>query len=197
MAAPDIDKLVARIDPSRLVDSLATMVALPSVNPFDDPASESCREKDFGTLYGDMMADIGLETASRDVVDGRPNVFGTLEGSGKGPTVMLAGHMDTVGVDGYRDPFDPVVRDGKLFGRGSCDMKAGLAAYLEAARVLIESGVQSALVEARLPFADLNYEEVQRRPNRGRFSKLRHFYFPRSVLVRQCVAIGSVLKVSW
>ena len=55
---------------------------------------------------------------------------------------MLAAHMDTVGVDGYPDAFDPVVRGGRVHGRGSCDMKAAFACYLETVRILMSSGVR-------------------------------------------------------
>jgi acetylornithine deacetylase len=53
---------------------------------------------------------------------------------------MLCGHMDTVGVAGMKAPFDPVVRDGRLYGRGAEDMKGGLAAMLSAARAMAASG---------------------------------------------------------
>jgi acetylornithine deacetylase len=53
---------------------------------------------------------------------------------------LLAGHLDTVGVVGYDAPFDPKISNGRIYGRGSCDMKAGLAAYLEVARMIIATG---------------------------------------------------------
>ena len=55
---------------------------------------------------------------------------------------MLAGHLDTVGVEGYHTPFSAHIIDGRLFGRGACDMKAALAAYLEVVRVLREGEVK-------------------------------------------------------
>jgi acetylornithine deacetylase len=75
------------------------------------------------------------------VTTGRRNVWGSLKGIGTGPTILLAGHLDTVGVDGYTYPFDPIVKDGRIHGRGSCDMKAGLAAYLEVVRQLQFTGI--------------------------------------------------------
>ena len=131
-----IEELVNLVDEDRLVNDLGAMVSTPSVNPFSDPVTEACREQEFATLYRDLMNDQGLDTFSRTVVHGRPNVFGRLSGSGHGPCIMLAGHLDTVGVEGYDDPFNPVVKNRRLHGRGSCDMKAALAAYIEVARIL-------------------------------------------------------------
>jgi acetylornithine deacetylase/succinyl-diaminopimelate desuccinylase family protein len=141
ISSGEINELVSLVDESRLVKDLASMVSTPSVNPFDDPTSPECREQEFAETYLERMNSIGMDTFKRDVLEGRPNVFGRRHGSGGGPTVMLAGHLDTVGVEGYRDPFNPVVKNGRLYGRGSCDMKAALAAYIEVARIIEHSGL--------------------------------------------------------
>jgi len=60
------------------------------------------------------MRDRGLDVAIEPVASGRPNVIGVVEGRGKGRTLMLCGHTDTVGVAGMRDPFTPAERDGRL-----------------------------------------------------------------------------------
>jgi acetylornithine deacetylase len=73
---------------------------------------------------------------------------------------MLCGHSDTVGVEGMAAPFDPVVRDGKLFGRGAQDMKGGVAAILAAARRLAQSpaGLKGRVIVAIV--ADEEYASV-------------------------------------
>lgn len=76
----------------------------------------------------------GLDAELQEAAPGRPNAVGVLEGARPGRTLMLCGHIDTVGVDGMAAPFTPDVRDGRLYGRGSQDMKGGVAAMMEAAR---------------------------------------------------------------
>ncbi len=121
---------------SQLLDDLMEMVRIPSVNPFDGEMPSPAPEEAMAQLYEGKLAALGLEVESTPVSHGRRNVWGRLKGSGSGPTIMLAGHMDTVGVEGYDGPFDPFIKDGKMHGRGACDMKAGLAAYLEVVRRL-------------------------------------------------------------
>ncbi|MEP6480139.1 MAG: M20/M25/M40 family metallo-hydrolase, partial [Rhodoglobus sp.] len=68
----------------------------------------------------------GFDVSRLEATPGRPSVVGVARGTGGGRSIMLNGHLDTVGVATYlADPFDPVVRDGRLHGRGSFDMKTG------------------------------------------------------------------------
>jgi acetylornithine deacetylase len=72
---------------------------------------------------------------------------------------MLCGHIDTVGVEGMKNPFDPIERDGRLYGRGAQDMKGGVAAMIDAARVAAERGFRSGrLIVAAV--ADEEYASV-------------------------------------
>lgn len=114
------------------------MIRCQSVNTFG-VASEVGAEAAMADLFECKLRKLGLEIDSHEVAPGRRNVWGRLKGTGKGPTVLLAGHLDTVGVDGYVDPFEPTIKNGKIYGRGSCDMKAGLASYLEVVRHLRRS----------------------------------------------------------
>jgi len=71
---------------------------------------------------------------------GRPNTVAVLEGRRPGPTLMFCGHVDTVGVAGMDAPFTPIEKHGRLYGRGAQDMKSGVAAMMDAARLIAESG---------------------------------------------------------
>lgn len=78
--------------------------------------------------------------------DNRPNVVGILKGSGDGRSLILNGHIDTMPFDHLEEwvthPLDPKLMDGKLYGRGSCDMKGGLSAAICALDLLKEQGVK-------------------------------------------------------
>ncbi|MHA2245745.1 MAG: M20 family metallopeptidase [Candidatus Hodarchaeales archaeon] len=78
-----------------------------------------------------------------DLVElGRPNVYARITGDEPGKRLNFNGHMDTVPVvDGWdTDPFTPIIKNGKIFGLGACDMKAGIACILNVLRAFIESG---------------------------------------------------------
>jgi succinyl-diaminopimelate desuccinylase len=74
----------------------------------------------------------------------RINVIARYEGTRPGPCVHFNGHLDVVqtGAGWSVDPFGGVVRDGKVYGRGACDMKGGIAAAVVAAEALIDSGIE-------------------------------------------------------
>ncbi|MDQ3867005.1 MAG: ArgE/DapE family deacylase [Actinomycetota bacterium] len=80
--------------------------------------------------------------------EGRPQLIGRFAGAGNGRSLLFNGHIDAVSaepVDRWTsDPFSAEVRDGRLYGRGSCDMKGGIAAIVFAAEVLAELGVSLA-----------------------------------------------------
>jgi acetylornithine deacetylase len=90
------------------------------------------------------------------------------ERSGAGPTRMLCGHTDTVGVEGMSSPFSPILRDGRLYGRGSQDMKGGLAAMIAGAARWLNGARQGAgrvvlAAVADEEYASLGAEAVARR----------------------------------
>jgi len=137
-ALSDIFNEVSR---DSLVRDLQEMISIPSVNPFDDQVRQGFREREMAAYYCDRMSEFGLQVGSCEVAPGRPNVWGVMKGRSDGPSLMLAGHLDTVGMGNYPDAFVGHAEDGRVYGRGSCDMKAGLAGYLEVVRVISEAGI--------------------------------------------------------
>jgi acetylornithine deacetylase/succinyl-diaminopimelate desuccinylase family protein len=125
------------VNEQNLIDDLSAMVRIPSLNSFGHPDPQNPAEEAMAQFFEARLKELDLDVSTAVVADGRRNVWGRLKGSGGGPTLMLAGHMDTVGVAGYAEPFEPTFQDGCIHGRGSCDMKAGLAAYLEVARIIL------------------------------------------------------------
>lgn len=126
------------VESGSTIKLLEELVAIDSVNPSLVPGSRG--EIDVARRIATACIDCGLAVHITEVAPGRPNVVSVLEGRTPGPSLMFCGHMDTVGVTGMDAPFQPVRRDGLLYGRGSQDMKGGLAAMVDAARVLAESG---------------------------------------------------------
>jgi acetylornithine deacetylase len=97
-------------------------------------------EPDGGALQGRPLVPPGLDFA------GRPQLVATRRGSGGGRSLLLNGHIDVVSGEPRdawtSDPFAAQVRGGKLYGRGSCDMKGGIAAMVFAVEVLAALGVR-------------------------------------------------------
>jgi len=113
---------------------LKDMVAIPSVNPMSVGSHEPV-ERGMTDYLEHVLRRERIDCERQPVADGRENVIGVVHPTKPGPAkgVMLNSHMDTVPVENMTiDPFDPVVKDGLLFGRGSCDAKASIAAMLSA-----------------------------------------------------------------
>jgi succinyl-diaminopimelate desuccinylase len=119
---------------------------VPTINPPGE-AYEPCAR-----LVGDHLARGGFDVEYL-VAEGRPehtsryprvNVVGARRGSSRGPVVHLNGHLDVVPAGGgwTVDPFGGLVRDGKIYGRGACDMKAGLAAAVFAVEAIERANVR-------------------------------------------------------
>jgi len=123
---------------------LRDLVAINSVTPTLVPGAPG--EAAVADAIASEMRRLGLDVSVEEVVPGRPNVIGVLEGRAKGRSLMFCGHTDTVGVAGMTDPFIPIERNGRLYGRGSQDMKGGVAAMIAAAGQLAERGLAAGRV---------------------------------------------------
>jgi acetylornithine deacetylase len=97
-------------------------------------------EPDAEAMAGRPLVPPGLDFA------GRPQLIATLPGAGGGRSLVFNGHIDAVSAEPREqwtsDPFAAEVRDGKLYGRGACDMKGGVASMVLAAEVLSELGIR-------------------------------------------------------
>ena len=128
------------MDPSLTL--LRDLVAIDSVNPSLVPGAKG--EGVAAEAVAAHMRKFGLDVHLQEAAPGRPNVIGVLDGSSPGRSLMFCGHIDTVGVEGMSSPFDPREADGRLYGRGSQDMKGGIAAMVDAARVASQRGFERA-----------------------------------------------------
>ena len=113
------------------VELLGALVSIDSVNPDLVPGAHG--EGEIAAFVSDWLGRRGLEVHLEDSgrVD-RPNVVAVVRGTGGGRSLMLNAHMDTVGVAGMQNPFQAEIREGRLYGRGSMDTKAALAAFMTA-----------------------------------------------------------------
>jgi acetylornithine deacetylase len=126
-----------------VLQTLADLVRINSVNPnYDGGVSE----ESVAQYVEQFFADREIETWRQNVLPGRDNVLATVRGKDSSRRIVFEAHMDTVSVKGMTiDPFDPVVIDGRMHGRGSCDTKGGLAAMMHALALLAESETQPAV----------------------------------------------------
>jgi acetylornithine deacetylase/succinyl-diaminopimelate desuccinylase family protein len=120
---------------------LGELVACPSVNPLRPaPFGPPCGEARIAALLADKLRALGAEVQLEEVFPDRPNTIAHFPGRNRDVTLLLEAHADTVAVEGMNiPPFDPVVRDGRLYGRGTCDTNASLAAMVLAMEDVIRS----------------------------------------------------------
>jgi len=148
MASSAADRVLAAVEAcaDEIVTFTSELIRVPTVNPPGD-AYEDCAR-----LIGDRLAACGFEVEYH-AAEGRPehtrahprvNVVGLRRGRALRPAVHLNGHFDVVpaGAGWTRDPFGGEVSDGRVYGRGACDMKAGIAAAVYAAEAIRRAGVE-------------------------------------------------------
>jgi acetylornithine deacetylase/succinyl-diaminopimelate desuccinylase-like protein len=129
-----------------VVELLKQLVAIDSVNPSLVP--DGAGETAMAHFIAGWAADAGLESEWLEAAEGRPSVIVRSRGGGGGRTLLLCGHIDTVGVEGMEDPFVARIDGDRLHGRGAYDMKAGVAAALVACREAAGLGLAGDVVVA-------------------------------------------------
>lgn len=140
-----------------LVDTLSQLVQTKTTNPYSgdrEPSGEAAGQQllaemlseleprlDLFDCPDDIYARLGVLGPEERSFAGRPNLVAIFELGAPGPTVVVNGHMDTVGIDNMSiEPLGAEVRDGWMYGRGTSDCKGGLAAALWAIRAVLSVG---------------------------------------------------------
>ncbi|QOT19873.1 ArgE/DapE family deacylase [Paenarthrobacter sp. YJN-5] len=161
MSTPSATTLAAQLvsDPAQLLKEL---VRIDSVNPgVVTGASGETAIADYTTAW---LEDHDFRVTRLESVPGRPSIVGVAPGTGGGKSLMFNGHLDTVTLAGYDgDPLHPRVEDGKMFGRGTFDMKAGIAAIMVAAATAATQPHRGDIIVALVAdeeFASAGTEEV-------------------------------------
>lgn len=149
-AARRADRVLSAVDAAadEIVAFTSEMIRIPTINPPGDAYADCAR------LIARQLGQCGFEVDLLPA-DGRPehtaahpriNVVGLRRGRGLRPSVHLNGHFDVVpaGAGWTMDPFAGIVKDGRIYGRGACDMKAGIAAAVFAAEAIRRAGIELA-----------------------------------------------------
>lgn len=133
-AGARLGQILTSIDPAEVVSLTQDLVRIPSVT-----GQEGLR---ISTFVVDWLRSNGIDAGLQEVGPSRANVWGRIEGEAPGPRLLLNGHLDTKPGDNMVvDPLDPFIENGRMHGRGSCDMKGPVAGLLVAMKAIRQSGV--------------------------------------------------------
>ena len=149
----NLKELVGTVQEAELVEYCREMVRIKSINPPGD-------EMAMAEYVANVLKSIGLEVKLLKHSSSRASVLAILRGSGQAPALLYSAHLDTVPLGAEQwihEPFAAETLDGKIWGRGSADMKGGLAALLVMAKIMANSGLS---IKGDLIFAITAGEEV-------------------------------------
>jgi len=125
------------IDRDYLIKTLSNLIGINSINPQLVP--EGRGEAEIAAYIAETLRRLTLDVTAHEPELGRVSVVGRLQGKGGGRSLMLNGHIDTVGVEGMPEPFFAAIRNGRMYGRGAYDMKGSIAACMTAMKALVEA----------------------------------------------------------
>lgn len=130
-----LEEVLRRLDDSYTVRLIEEMIGIPSVTGEEEALSLYLKEK---------LEGYGFKAELEYVEPGRPNIYGILEGSRPGKRLNYNAHTDTVpaGDDWVTDPFKAIIKDGRIYGRGACDMKSNIVCTLNMLRAVADSGAE-------------------------------------------------------
>ena len=147
------------------VEILRELVAIPSVNPMGRHDLTSVGEARLTDYLADRLTALGLSVQRQTIAPGRDNLLARLDGDPPaergGGLLLLDAHQDTVPADNMTiEPWSPTLREGRLYGRGACDVKGGMAAMIAAvARLAAERPAGMPTILLSCP-ADEEYQSL-------------------------------------
>jgi acetylornithine deacetylase/succinyl-diaminopimelate desuccinylase family protein len=125
------------IDEKNVVKLITDLVRIPSI---------SGEERELADYLFDKMKELGFQVTLYEADKNRPNLVGVLSSGKPGPKLLLNGHMDTVPPGNLEkwsfDPYSGEIKGRRLYGRGSCDMKGGIASMLNAVETILDEGIE-------------------------------------------------------
>ena len=135
------EKVLSYIGEEEVVELTRSLVRIPSVVRADGSGNEG----EVAHFVADKMRELGFDVTMDEVHPGRPNVIGILTGSSPGKTILFEAHTDVVSEgdpdDWTYSPFEAVVKDGRIYGRGACDTKNNLASAILAIAAIKRAGI--------------------------------------------------------
>ncbi|HWX76620.1 MAG TPA: M20/M25/M40 family metallo-hydrolase, partial [Candidatus Acidoferrales bacterium] len=122
------EQVLEQVDRGRIVEVARNLADIVSITG---------EEKEVAEYLGSEFEKLGMQVEYQEVEEGRPNVIGTMKGTGGGATLMFNAHMDH-----FDNPQETVVEDDRIYGRGLVNMKAAFPCYIEAVAALQKAGVK-------------------------------------------------------
>jgi len=129
------NEIIKTYDKKSVLSTLKGIIKIPSV---------SGEEKKLAQFIRGKLEQLGVEVSIQKITENSENVVAMIKGNGCGPTILIAGHLDTVApLDGWlTDPFEPVEEEDKIYGLGAADMKAGIATILSVVELIVRNKLE-------------------------------------------------------
>lgn len=135
------EKVLSYIREEEVVELTQSLVRIPSVVRADGSGNEG----KVAHFVASKIREIGFDVTMEEVFPGRPNVIGILKGNSPGKTILFEAHTDVVSEGDPDDwtypPFEAIVKDGRIYGRGACDTKNNLASAILAIAAIKRAGI--------------------------------------------------------
>jgi succinyl-diaminopimelate desuccinylase len=133
----DCRALFDKIDPDELIDLCSQLIRIPS------HLEVVGQEQEISLYLEKKLRENGFQVRTQEVQEDRSNVIVRMPGDGKGRSLLLNGHLDTVPPGtAMKNPYNPDIRNGMLFGRGACDMKGAVGAMIYSMMLLERIGIR-------------------------------------------------------